>query len=90
VSNRLKSFACRHGLSKNDYGHFGVPYHLYFFDRRSLGDLVGAAGFDARHFESWSRLLKDGKRGALTDIVIAMTRTYCVSDYISVVAQKRT
>ncbi|MCK7525284.1 MAG: class I SAM-dependent methyltransferase [Ignavibacteriales bacterium] len=32
ISNRLKSFACRTGLSKNDFGHFGFPYHLYFFN----------------------------------------------------------
>ncbi|MCK7525283.1 MAG: hypothetical protein MZV64_50580 [Ignavibacteriales bacterium] len=77
------------GLSKNDFGHFGFPYHLYFFNRRSLAKLVDAAEFHAIHFESWSHLLKDGKRGILTDIIIAATKKYCLSDYIIVVAQKK-
>lgn len=89
ISNRLKSFACRTGLSKNDYGHFGFPYHLYFFDKRSLTKLVNVAGFEAIHFESWSHLLKDGKHGFLTDIIISATKKYCLSDYIIVVAQKK-
>jgi len=88
ISNRLKSFACRTGLSKNDYGHFGFPYHLYFFDKQSLTHLVRAAGFNAIHFESWSHLLKDGKSGFLTDMVISFVKKYCISDYIIIVAQK--
>ena len=88
ISNRLKSFACRSGLSKNDYGHFGFPYHLYFFDKRSLGKLASASGFIALQLESWSHLLKDGKRGLMTDVVIAATKKYCQSDYIIIVAQK--
>ena len=89
LSNKLKSFACRTGLSKNDFGHFGFPYHLYFFDKQSLGKLVNAAGFETLHFESWSHLLKDGKRGFLNDIIIAATKKYCLSDYIIIVAQKK-
>ena len=90
TSNRLKSFACRTGLSKKDYGHFGFPPHLYFFDKRSLTALANVAGMDAIHFESWSHLLKDGKHGFLNDIVISATKKYCLSDYIVIVAQKRT
>jgi len=89
ISNKLKSLACRSGLSKNDYGHFGFPYHLYFFDKQSLANLVIAADFKPLHFESWSHLLKDGKRGFLRDIVIAATKKYCLSDYIIVVAQRK-
>ncbi|HEV8538221.1 MAG TPA: methyltransferase domain-containing protein, partial [Bacteroidota bacterium] len=84
ISNRLKSFACRTGMSKNNYGHFGFPYHLFFFDRRSLGALVRSAGFEAVHFESWSHLLKDNKHGLLADIIIAATKKYCLTDYIIV------
>lgn len=89
ISNRLKSFACRTGLSKYDYGHFGFPYHLYFFDERSLVELTAAAGLEAVHFESWSHLLKDGKRGFVTDLIIKATKKYCLSDYVIVVARKR-
>jgi hypothetical protein len=89
MSNRLKSFACRQGLSKNDYGHFGFPYHLYSFDRQSVSALVEAAGFKAQRCESWSRFFKDGKRGALMNIIIRVAKRYCVSDYITVVARKR-
>ncbi len=89
ISNQLKSFACRTSLSRNDYGHFGFPYHLYFFDKQSLTHLVRAAGFNAIHFEAWSHLLKDGRSGFLTDIVISLVKKYCISDYIIVVAQKQ-
>lgn len=88
ISNRLKSFACRVGLIKNNYGHFGFPYHLYFFDKRSLTKLAATASLKAIHFESWSHLLKDGKRGFLTDFIITATKKYCLSDYIIVVLQK--
>ena len=89
ISNRLKSFMCRAGLNQKDFGHFGFPFHLYFFDKRSLTRLVNVAGFDAVHFESWSHLLKDGKQGFLADIAIAATKKYCLSDYITIVAQKQ-
>ena len=87
LSNRFKSFACRAGLSKKDHGHFGFPYHLYSFDRRSLAGLMAAAGFNAVHFESWSHLLKDGKSGFPADLIISAAKKYCLTDYIIVVAR---
>lgn len=89
ISNRFKSFMCRTGLRDNNYGHFGFPYHLYFFDKGSLSRLADAAGFEAIHFESWSHLLKDGKHGLLKDLVISANKKFCFSDYIIIVARKR-
>jgi 2-polyprenyl-3-methyl-5-hydroxy-6-metoxy-1,4-benzoquinol methylase len=89
ISNRLKSLICKTGISKSNFGHFGFPYHLYFFDKESLTELMDAAGFQAVHFESWSHLYKDDRHGFFNDIVISLTMKYCLSDYIVVIAKKK-
>jgi SAM-dependent methyltransferase len=50
LSNRLKSFACRTGLSGKEFHHFGFPYHIYFFNQTSLTHLMNAAHLRAVHF----------------------------------------
>ena len=88
LSNALKSLACRAGVRNGDYRHFGFPYHVYSCNRTSLSALMHAAGFEAFHFESWPARLKDGRRGAFVDLLVSAARTYCLSDYIIVVARK--
>ncbi|MDP2366510.1 MAG: class I SAM-dependent methyltransferase [Ignavibacteria bacterium] len=56
ISNRLKSLINRIGFNNNDYGHFGFPYHLYSFDKKSLTALYKRAGFNAIYFEAWPSL----------------------------------
>ncbi len=87
-TNKLKAFACRAGLSKNEFKHFGFPYHIYFFNRRSLTRLMAAADLEAIHFESWSRFMKDDEGGALTRAFDSAMRKNCLWDYITVIARK--
>ncbi len=88
ISNRLKSFINRIGFIKKNYGHFGFPYHLYSFDRKSLSFLYKQAGFTAIHYESWSHLLKENKHGLLNDFFISISKKYCLTDYITAVVKK--
>jgi 2-polyprenyl-3-methyl-5-hydroxy-6-metoxy-1,4-benzoquinol methylase len=88
ISNRFKSFRCRMGLSKRDYAHFGFPYHLYFFGKKSLQKLAHAAGLEAVHFESWTHLHKNGVENPLVLGLSNLVKRACVSDYIILVARK--
>jgi SAM-dependent methyltransferase len=88
ISNSIKSSANRLHLRRANYRHFGFPYHVYFFNKPSLTRLMRAAGLDVVHFESWSHLHKDGKSGLVSDLVISVTKKYCLSDYIVAVARK--
>lgn len=88
LTNRLKAFACRAGLSKNEFKHFGFPYHIYFFNQPSLKRLMAAADLEAIHFESWSRFIKDDNGGAFMRAIDAAMRRNCLWDYITVVARK--
>ncbi len=87
ISNSYKTQLHRLGL-KNNFKHFGFPWHVYSFDRKSLSVLSRQAGFKPVLFESWSHLLKDGKTGSLSQIIINLARQQCLSDYIVCVAQK--
>ena len=87
-SNSFKSLASRLGLRKNNYGHFGIPYHLFSFNKTSLTELMKAAGLKVVHSESWSHFYKNGIAGFFTDPIIRIAKRYCLSDYIVVVARK--
>lgn len=88
VSNTIKALTSRLGLKRKGYSHFGFPHHVYSFDKKSLTAMLAAAGFATRHFESWSHLYKDGATGAYAGFLIALTKKYCLTDYIIVVARK--
>jgi SAM-dependent methyltransferase len=88
LSNRWKTLLCRTGLKKTDFKHFGFPWHLYAFNRNSLGALLRKGGFRPFMFESWSHLLKDGTGGFLSKIIIETSKRFCLSDYITCVACK--
>ncbi len=88
VSNRLKTFMCRRGFKNSDFKHFGFPWHVYSFNRRSLAALLRAGGFSPLVFESWSHLLKEGAEGFFQKIVIWTAKAFCLSDYITCVARK--
>ncbi len=89
MSFRLKSMLSRIGLKKPGYKHFGFPWHVYAFNRKSLSFMLERCGFEPVHFESWSHLLKDGKRSFPEDVIIRAARRFCLSDYIVCVARKR-
>ena len=88
ASNRMKTFLCRRGLKKSDFKHFGFPWHLYAFNRKSLAALLRIAGFVPVFFESWSHFLKDGTRGFHSRVISSVAKRLCLSDYITCVARK--
>jgi len=88
LSNRIKTFMCRKRLKKSDFKHFGFPWHLYAFNKRSLAALLEAGGFTPLVFESWSHMLKDGADGFVPKIVVWGSKKFCISDYITCVAVK--
>lgn len=87
VSESYKTILCRLGLRRS-FKHFGFPWHVYSFDRTSLTYLMKQAGFEPLLFESWSHLLKDGKSGPVSRLVISLSKRLCLSSYLLCVAQK--
>lgn len=87
LSNRMKTFLCRTGLKNSDFKHFGLPGHLYSFNRQSITALLRAGGFRPVFFESWSHRLKDGSEGPLDRLVISVSRSLCLSDYVTCVGR---
>jgi len=81
---------CRIGIKKDDFKHFGFPWHIYSFSKKSLSSLMSACGFEPILFEFWSHLLKNGTKGFFADTMIALTQKFALSDYITLVAQKKT
>lgn len=90
ISNRYKSFLCRRGLKKSGFQHYGFPWHIYFFNKKSLTSLLTPQGFTPILFESWSHHLKDGTDGLLANIMIALSKKFYLSDYITCLARKIT
>ena len=78
-----------YGLKKDEFKHFGFPWHIYSFNKKSLANLMDACGFEPLIFEFWSHLLKQGKQGVLAKIGISMAQKFAMSDYMVLVARKR-
>lgn len=89
VSFRFKNLLYRLRLKKAGFKHFGFPWHVYAFDRRSLTVMLEKTGFRPLRYEAWSHLLKEGKRGFISRIAIGLVKRLCLSDYIVCVARKR-
>ena len=90
ASNRFKTFLSQKGLKGSDFKHFGFPWHIYSFNKKSLSCLMKACGFEPVRFEFWSHLLKDGANGLFARMAITLIQRFELSDYITLVAQKRT
>lgn len=84
ISNSLKTLLCRAGLKRSGFKHFGFPWHVYSFDKRSISALMGSVGLAPVLFESWPHMFKEGKDGAH----IKAIKKFCLSDYIVCVAKK--
>ena len=89
ASNRFKTFLNQKGIKKDDFKHFGFPWHIYSFNKKSLSCLMKACGFEPVLFEFWSHVLKDGANGMMRKIVVWLTQKYEFSDYITLVAKKK-
>lgn len=88
ISNRFKTFMCRIGIKRDDFKHFGFPWHVYSFSKKSLSSLMHTCGFEPIRFEFWSHLLKDGAKGTFANVMISLTQKLELSDYITLVARK--
>ena len=88
LGNRIKSGLTRLGLRSGDFKHFGFPWHVYAFDRRSLTTLLAQADLRPFRFESWPHQMKDGRQGLVAAGIIRAARRWCLSDYITCVARK--
>lgn len=88
LSNRFKTSMCRAGIKRSDFKHFGFPWHLYSFNRRSLAALLRSAGYETVLVESWPHQLKEGVKGRLSKAVISMARRLCLTDYITCVGRR--
>jgi len=86
ISDRFKTFLHRIHLKNNNFKHFGFPWHVYSFNRKSLGIMLAKSGFQPLKFESWSHWVKEGKQFILPQIQMMLTK-YCLSDYIICVAR---
>lgn len=88
IANRYKTLLYRLKLKGTDFKHFGFPWHVYSFDRKSLSVLMAKTGFKPICFESWSHLLKNGKKSFIAQTISFIVRKLCLSDYIVCVARK--
>jgi len=88
ISNRFKTFLCQKRLKRSDFKHFGFPWHVYSFNKKSLSKLLILCGFSPSLFESWSHRLKEGAEGLFPRLMISMSKRFCLSDYITCVARK--
>jgi 2-polyprenyl-3-methyl-5-hydroxy-6-metoxy-1,4-benzoquinol methylase len=89
ASNRFKTFLNQKGIKNSDFKHFGFPWHIYSFNKKSLSHLMKACGFEPVLFEFWSHVLKDGANGMMARIAVWLTQKYEFSDYITLVAKKK-
>ena len=90
VSARLKTLACKLCLRHGRFHHFGFPWHLYHFSRRSLDLLTRGVGLATIQVRSFSHRSKTGAvgRGAPRWLNRAIEHL-ALSDYLYIVARKR-
>lgn len=89
ISDRYKTLLHRIRMKNNDFKHFGFPWHLYSFNKKSLSSLMGTSDFETVAFEFWPRFLKDGADGLGPRIIISLFKKLEFSDYIILVARKK-
>lgn len=89
LSDRYKTFLCNTGLKKCNFKHFGFPWHIYSFDKKSLSSLMHECGFKPVLFEFRSHLYKQGSKGWVSKMAISLTQKFELSSYITLVAQKK-
>jgi SAM-dependent methyltransferase len=85
ISNRWKSLLCRLRLKRSDYAHFGFPWHVYSFNRRSLAALLEKSGLQSILMESWSHRMK--RRAG--DLPTRLFKRALLTDYLTAVAERR-
>ena len=87
ISDTFKTLLHRLRLKNNNFKHFGFPWHIYSFNKKSLGLLLEKNGFTPLQFESWSHHVKEGKNNIFISPLQRIIRKFCLSDYIVCVAR---
>lgn len=89
VSARLKTLACRLGMRGRRFHHFGFPWHLYHFSRRSLALLARRAALEPIAIRSFTHRTKEYRatRGPLAWLNRLIERR-AWSDYLYIVARR--
>jgi len=87
VGNKVKEWLCRVGIRKT-FKHFGFPWHVYSFDKKSLAIMLEKADLEAERFESWPSALMDAKTDPFSKLNIYLAKRFALTDYITVVAKK--
>ncbi len=89
VSAKLKTLACRLGMRGRRFHHFGFPWHLYHFSRRSLALLARRAALEPIAIRSFTHRTKEYRatRGPLAWLNRFIERR-AWSDYLYIVARK--
>lgn len=87
ISVRFKKLLHKLRLKKS-FKHFGFPAHIYNFDKKSLTKILGKAGFEVIHFESWPRSMTEGKLNLFNRVPVSIISKFALSDYIICVARK--
>lgn len=87
ISDRFKTLLHRLRLKNNNFKHFGFPWHIYSFNKKSLSLLLEGSGFTPLKFESWSHHMKEGKNNIFLSPMQRMIKKFCLSDYIVCVAR---
>ncbi|OGT46983.1 MAG: hypothetical protein A3F17_05905 [Gammaproteobacteria bacterium RIFCSPHIGHO2_12_FULL_41_15] len=84
LTYRLKTLLCRLKLKRSDFKHFGFPWHVYAFDKKSLMAMFAKLDYQIVLMESWSSEAKGGKRSRWSHFI----KNRCWHEYILCVAKK--
>lgn len=89
ITAQLKTLACRLGVRRRRYWHFGFPWHLYHFSPASLRCLADRVGLETVEIRSFSHRTKDGRgNGGPVGRLNAWIERQAMADYLFVVARK--
>lgn len=88
IANRLKTLLHRLHLKNRSFKHFGFPWHVYAFDKRSINYLLNLVGLQSIKLESWSHFKKDNSQSPIAKLISDFVLNRCLSDYIVCIAQK--
>lgn len=88
LADRLQTMLHRIRLRRCGFKHFGFPWHVYSYNRRSLGLLLAKAGYTLVSFETWSHNVRSGKAHPFSRMTDALIRKHCLASNVSCVARR--
>jgi len=89
ISFRYKTMLCKTGLRGQEFRHFGYPWHVYNFNKKSLGILMAKGNFSPISWQSWCHAVRTGETGLFTPLVDSISNRFQLSSGILCVAEKR-